>query len=236
MQHLRYARTTFDGGCPNGHYTKVVEGDNSVGYCKGHPIICFNDGGCTSKLRIRRAASTHYPVLGNLLHHVNDAVRSSLRVDDIDEALCAGDFHALMELTKVDDFDTLFSNDAESSYEQCTGSADGDLMLRLESQLLFTYAQLIARLEKEIDDFPELACCSCERLHKRKSVTRVKLSDNLSSEVWPALKSYVLQQNPNAGEEVLYVCNYCKPLIQKKNRCLPAVSSMDYKWYLYHQN
>ena len=238
MQHLRYACTTFDGGCPNGHYTKVVDGDNSVVYCKGHPIVCSNDGGCKSKLRILRAASTHYPVLGNLLHHVNDAVRSSSRVDDIDEALCAGDFHALMELTKVDDFDTLFSNDVESSYEQCTGSADGDSMFRqphLESQLLFTHAQLIARLEKEIDDFPELACCSCERLHQRKSVTRVKLSDNLSSEVWPALKSYVLQQNPNAGNEVLYVCNYCKPLI-KKNRCLPAVSSMDYKWYLYHQN
>ena len=57
-------------------------------------------------------------MLGNLLHHVNDAVRSSSHVDDIDEALCARDFHALMELTKVDDFDTLFSNDVESSYEQ----------------------------------------------------------------------------------------------------------------------
>ena len=57
-------------------------------------------------------------MLENLLHHVNDAVRSSLHVDDIDEALCAGDFLALMELTKVDDFDTLFSNDVESSYEQ----------------------------------------------------------------------------------------------------------------------
>ena len=34
-------------------------------------------------------------ILGNLLHHVNDAVRSSSPVDDIDEALCAGDFHAL---------------------------------------------------------------------------------------------------------------------------------------------
>ena len=50
-------------------------------------------------------------MLGNLLQHVNDAVRSSSCVDEIDEALCAGDFHALMELTKVDDYDTLFSND-----------------------------------------------------------------------------------------------------------------------------
>ena len=111
-------------------------------------------------------------MLGNLLHHVNDAVRSSSRVDNTDEAVCAGDFHALMELTKVDDFEALFSNDVESSYEQCTGSADGDSMLRqphLESHLLLTPAQLIAWLEKGIDDLPELACCSCERLHQKKS-------------------------------------------------------------------
>ena len=102
MQHLRYACTTFDDGCPNGHYTKIVDGT-------GHPIVCSNDGGCKSKLRILRAASVHYPVLGNLLHQVNNAIRSSSRVDNIDEPLCAGVFHALMELTKVDDFDTLLT-------------------------------------------------------------------------------------------------------------------------------
>ena len=223
MQHLRYACTTFDDGCPNGHYTKVVDADNSVVDRTGHLIACSNDGGCKSNLRIQRAASVHYPVLGNLLHQVNNAIRSSSRVDNIDEALCAGDFHALMELTKVDDFDTLLNNDVESSYEQCTDSADADSMLRqphLESQLVITHAGLISRLEKEIDDFPELVSCSCERLHQRKFVTRVKLSDNLGSEVWLRLKSFVLQQDPNAGEEVLYMCKYCKPLI-KKNKLPP---------------
>ena len=73
MQHLRYD----DDGCPNSHYTRVVDGGNSIVYCNGHPIVCSNDGGCKSKLRILLAASTHYSVLGNLLHHVNDAVRSS---------------------------------------------------------------------------------------------------------------------------------------------------------------
>ena len=150
-------------------------------------------------------------------------IRSSSRVDNIDEALFAGDFHALMELAKVDDFHTLLNNDVESSYEQCTDSADADSMLRqphLESQLVITHAGLLSRLEKEIDDFPKLVCCSCERLHQRKSVTRVKLSDNLGSEVWLRLKSFVLQQDPNAGEEVLYICKYCKPLI-KKNKLPP---------------
>ena len=186
MQHLRYACTTFDDGCPNGHYSKVVNSDNSVVDRTGHPIVCSNDGVCKSKLKILRAASVHYPVLGNLLHHVNNAIRSSSRVDNIDVALFAGDFHALLELTKVNDFDTLLNNDVESSYEQCTDSADADSMLRqphLKSQLVITHAGLISRLEEEIDDFPELVCCSCERLHQSKSVTRVKLSDNLGSEV-----------------------------------------------------
>ena len=67
MQNRRYACTTFDDGCPNGHYTKVVDGDNSVVDRAGHPIFCSNDGGCKSKLRILRAASVYYPVLGSLL-------------------------------------------------------------------------------------------------------------------------------------------------------------------------
>ena len=70
-------------------------------------------------------------------------------------------------------------------------------------------------LDKEIDDDPEHACCSCERLHKRKSVMRVKYSDNLGSTVWPAFKAFIVEQNPGANEQVLYMCNYCKPLVKK---------------------
>ena len=38
--------------------------------------------------------------------------------------------------------------------------------------------------------------------------------------MWPRLKSFILEQNPSAGDQVLYMCNYCKPVI-KKNK-LPA--------------
>ena len=85
----------------------------------------------------------------------------------------------------------------------------------LESELLVGNALLIAQLQKEIDDYPEHACCSCERLHQRKAVTRVKLSENLGSEVWSRLKSYIAEQNTNIGDQVLYMCNYCKLLIKK---------------------
>ena len=38
--------------------------------------------------------------------------------------------------------------------------------------------------------------------------------------MWPRLKSFILEQNPSAGDQVLFMCNYCKPVI-KKNK-LPA--------------
>ena len=64
------------------------------------------------------------------MHHVHSAIRSHSCVHDIDEALCDGDFHALMEITNVDDFESLLSNDVESSYEQCTDTVVADSMLR----------------------------------------------------------------------------------------------------------
>ena len=70
----------------------------------------------------------------------------------------------------------------------------------VENQLLVTHAKLIAQLEKEIDDYPEHVCISCQCLYQRKSVTKVKLSDNLSSNVWPRLKYYVLGQIPMLGK------------------------------------
>ena len=90
----------------------------------------------------------------------------------------------------------------------------------LETQLLIKHAQTISDLEKEINDDPVHACCSCDCLHQRKSVTKVNLSDNFGSKVWPALKAFIVEHNPDAKQQVLYMCNYCKPFI--KQDVLPA--------------
>ena len=70
---------------------------------QGHPLVCSNGGGCRSQLCILRVASTHHGVLRILLDHVYTARRSHLGVVSIDKALSAGDFHSLMEITKVHD-------------------------------------------------------------------------------------------------------------------------------------
>ena len=85
----------------------------------------------------------------------------------------------------------------------------------LESHLLTTYAKLMIDLDKEIDDYPEHVCCSCECLHQRKNVTIVSLSDNLGSAVWPRLKNFITQNYPAATDQELFMCKYCKALVKK---------------------
>lgn len=75
MHDLRHALDTCDDGCPHEHYTKVLEltpmpvefidtlddgrlTDYSSVPLLGHPLVCSNQGGCQSKLRVLRAAST----------------------------------------------------------------------------------------------------------------------------------------------------------------------------------
>ena len=199
------ALDTCDDGCPNQHYSKVVDGNSSV-KLKGPSLVCSNDGGCHSRLRILRAASTHYPVLTKFLSYLYTAINSHLSVCNVDNALSNGDFNSLMGITNTDSCEALLCNDIETRYEQCTDTASENLREPIsESQLMIKHAHIISQLEKEIDDYPQHVCCSCERLHQRKFVTRVKLSDNLSSDVWPALKSFMLEHNPPTDDEVLFL-------------------------------
>ena len=128
----------------------------------------------------------------------------------IDRALGSGDFHTLMEITKICDFETLLSNDINTSYEQCTEAADSVLThAGVENKLLIEHAQLITQYEREIDDYPEHVCCSRECLYPRKSVTKVKLPDKLGNAVWPRLREFILGQCRNTNEVgTLYVCHY----------------------------
>ena len=48
------------------------------------------------------------------------------------------------------------------------------------------------------------ACCSCERLLRKKSVTEAK---NLNSDVWNNLLEYIRENNPVALNKVMYICN-----------------------------
>ena len=84
IKEVLHTLQVCDDGCPNEHFSKSVEtspNNDIYLHCyavdrEGHPLVCFNDSNCVSKLRILRAASTHYPLLRNFLHALYNAIKS----------------------------------------------------------------------------------------------------------------------------------------------------------------
>ena len=224
--------------CNNGHYTKPVDVNLKKSDCdirtldqvisrelKGHPLICHNEtGGCHSSLRVVRSVSTHYPVVRAFLAHLSSAVKAHFIIHHIDNALHSYDVKSLMTvctvyaLLKIKNSLDVASNSSIESKSVIDDSAFKNKIL--ETHLYLNYELLIDEFEKDVGDYPEIPCCSCERLFKRSQVTKVSLEQNLGTTVWPILQEYISQHDPNATQHFLYMCNYCKPLIKKEK--LPA--------------
>ena len=230
MRELRKRLDTCDMDCPNYHYCKKPESNELGGRLpaelRGHPLVCFLDSGCCSKLRILRSASVHYPVLRRFLRALYKALDSHNQVCDMDKALASGDFQSLLSVTGSDGFDSILSNSIDTKCSLGTDDTHTSPLRKpnLEAELLVNYADTILDYEKQIDDYPILPCISCEQLYTRKNVTCVKLTDDFDTNVWPLLKAFWQRANPDADEkQPLYMCNYCKTRIKRGNmppRCV----------------
>ena len=85
----------------------------------GHPLPCAQeDSGCLSTLRMLRAAAPHYSCLRKLLQHVYEAIRLHRFINDIDVALCNGDFEQLCLLLGISNYGKFLrpSNDSANHY------------------------------------------------------------------------------------------------------------------------
>ena len=94
----------------------------------------------------------------------------------------------------------------------------------VEPYLKVKHAELFTNFEKEVGDDPEFACCSCERLFQRKNITSMKNWEfKFTSQAWEELKEYILRQNENVSMESLFVCSYCRPILNANDmprRCI----------------
>ena len=215
--------SNIDSGCDNGHYTCQLTGHELA----GHPLTCTVSG-CESKLRILRAASPHYPKLRRFLAALYVRIRNHKHILSLDQALLSGDFEMLVKLCYDDDYQKILSSATVMDTSSNVSSIkDAPIWLQqlklpdLEADMYLGYAEMIANLEKKLSDDAEFACCSCERLHQRKAF---KFSDQkFSSDLWRTLKSYISEQESSAAGQTHYVCQYCRPILNKNNmlcRCV----------------
>ena len=92
-KRLRKHLEDCDSGCPN---KKDVNR-------KGHLLICHTADGCTSKLRILRAVSTHFPKLRTFLRCIYEAIKYHQQIKGVDRALNTGNITFLMDLITADE-------------------------------------------------------------------------------------------------------------------------------------
>ena len=178
---------------------------------------------CDSKLFHIMAASVHYPLLRKFFFHVSLARKHHHIVFDIDDALCTGDFERLMKLCCLQTMDIFkVSGDDDVLSSKRDNSTLG--LPGMEAYLKVKHAELITNFEKEVGDDPEFACCSCESLFQRKNVTSLKNWDvKFTSQAWKELKQYILRHNEHVNMESLFVCSYCRPILNVDNmprRCI----------------
>ena len=162
-----------------------------------------------------------------------EAIRLHRLLDNIDTGLCAGDFKKLVQTCDIEDYKVLFSASSISadavSVDAVADDTDLPIGLQqpnlpdLDSELHVQYAAIISEVEKKFSDDAEFPCCSCERL-LRKQVTAFKLSDaKFNSEKWKSLKRHILHNNSDAASQTHYVCQYCRPVLNKDkmpSRCI----------------
>ena len=213
--------------CDNANVTVIVKKDENglEKYLKyseivceriGHPIVCSsNDTECKSMLRILRSASVHYPLLRRLLKHFYVARNAHLTIDIIDSSLADGDIAQLVKLKISEADETEFDN---VHYAINDGEEDDPFRIpNLDTVLYFQYSDAMDEFKTALSDQAVNACCSCERLLRKTSVTEAKNLDRNN------LLDYIRENNPVALNKVMYICNHCKPIIRKNEvpaRCV----------------
>ena len=94
---------TCDNGCPNKHYSKPIDDGCTSVPRLGHPLLCHISEGCTSTIRIFRAASVHYDKLRTLRQPIDTVRRNNEIISTIDRALYSASFKLLLKTLGISD-------------------------------------------------------------------------------------------------------------------------------------
>ena len=190
-------------------------------YHKVHDSVLYPLDYCDSVRFHLRAAAVHYPLLRKFICHLYRARKLHRNVLSIDDhALYCTDFKRLLSLCGLYSCKEIFYSERGNCSDSVSSGGNTVLGLPgLEPQLKVRHAEFITRFEKEVDDDPEFACCSCERLFQRKNRTSMKSCDTkFTTDVWNMLKCYILSRIDDEKvllEEIelesLFICQYCRP-------------------------
>ena len=224
LVEVRESLENIDEGSPHGHHVKPHEMHDDMVDIEvvklGHSLPCTTSGMCHSNLRILRAASVHYSAFRSMLYNVYHSRKAHATISAIDSSLQNADTDTLRKLLGILEYEEVI-NDADTSYEDDKPDAAGvtftDVGLpNVETQLEIIYAPIIEEYNDKLSKDPEFACCSCERLIFRNNVTKFKYGvEKFKSPAWNKLNQHLVTIDPDVVDKELYVCKYCRPILNK---------------------
>ena len=227
VEMIRLLLEHVDDGCEQAHYCKSCHVESSDEGCHftvkelmGHPIHCAF-GSCDSQLHLLRAAAVHHPALRTFLNYVYHAKRSSAIINKIESDLsCLHSIKSLMENIKLANIAVLLDYDEIPSSTTHKSTA----LSTIESHLEVEFAKVINEYTDKLKQDAEYCCCSCERLLLKKNLTHFNFTaEKFDSDTWIKLKTYLLKKDPDVSKKTLYVCTYCRPILNANNipgRCV----------------
>ena len=220
----------LDKGCGQGHYSKSCfvessDGEDSfvVTELMGHPIHCASQA-CNSQLRLLRAGAVHYPALRTLLKQIYCARWSSALIDNVESDLSSvNSMLSLKQNLGLEDLASLLQYDElPSSSDQSDHS--GTTFSTVQSHLEVEFVEIIAEFYAKLKEDPDYTCCSCQCLLLKKTLTHFNFStEKFNSSTWMQLKNYLMEKDPQVSKKTLYICQYCRPILNANNipgRCV----------------
>ena len=221
---IREQLQNIDIDCPHVHHLKprgMGEGLETTEITKaGHPLPCVS-GMCSSKIRILRAASVHYPALRKFLHAVYMARKHHSTVAEIDNALGTKDHKTLCNLMCIEECEQLIGESLRSENGDDCPEFSAEGLVNVENDVQIKYANIFEQYKQKLDEDFEYPCSSCERLHKKSYVTKYNADvTKFSSDKWKQLKQYLASRDDDFDDKIYYVCQHCRPLLN--DNCLPA--------------
>ena len=217
VEKVRDFLQDLDDWCEHGNYFRHYDDESEESSChlnqfeklKGHSLTCYS-GCCNSRLRIHRACSVHYPVLRTLLNNIYCSRRNDIDIREIEYGLSQGSIHSLKSNLKLQDLSELLGD------EETLSTAEVKSLSISEAHLEVEFAAIIEEFYKKLKQDPEFTCCSCERLLLKKTLTHFNITaEKFNSSTWMQLKNYLLERDPDVAKKTLYICNYCRPILNE---------------------
>ena len=189
--------------------------DSCHNVCKtnqlGHSLTCQENSNCMSMLRCLNEIKCHYTAARSLTATIYNLKALATNVRNLDSALLSG------SLSEIETVIEASKNSLKQNPKDDTSSTPFNRPTVDEGEILGIFGKNMAHCFKEINNFHDTPCSSCNQLHQKSELCSLQSmfeKQTFNNEAWLQLRAYWIfeYEQPNESEFIAnnFICKYCK--------------------------